>query len=106
MDLCACTGPAALQPRPRSRLMEPVGEPVDPSLLGLVLIPSLGLHPQGYRLGRGGGYYDRWLPRLPASALTVAAVAADGILPFGPLEAHDARLDMAITEHGAFATLT
>lgn len=103
MDLCESAGPAALQPRPRSRLMEPLGPPVDPVRLGLVVLPCLGLHPQGYRLGRGGGYYDRWLPQLPATSLTVAAVAADCVVPFGPLEAHDARLELAVTERGLFA---
>jgi 5-formyltetrahydrofolate cyclo-ligase len=100
MDLCHCTGPTALVPRPRSRLFEPVGAPVDPAQLGLLVVPCLALHPQGFRLGRGGGYYDRWLPQLPPTTLRIAAVAAEAILPFGPLEAHDARLDLALTEFG------
>lgn len=34
---------------------------VDPALLDLILVPALAYDSQGYRLGRGKGYYDRYL---------------------------------------------
>lgn len=37
------------------------GEPVNPAEIGLILVPNLCCDRQGYRLGQGGGYYDRYL---------------------------------------------
>jgi 5-formyltetrahydrofolate cyclo-ligase len=46
---------------------EPTG-PVfaDLDSINLVLVPALAIDPDGYRLGQGGGYYDRALPLLRA----------------------------------------
>lgn len=46
---------------------EPIGD-VFKSLdsIDLVLVPALAIDPDGYRLGQGGGYYDRALPHLRA----------------------------------------
>jgi 5-formyltetrahydrofolate cyclo-ligase len=46
-------------------------EPTGPNFLelekiDLVLVPALAIDPDGYRLGQGGGYYDRALPLLRA----------------------------------------
>jgi len=43
-------------------------EPVEPDV---VIVPLLGVDEQGYRLGNGGGYYDRTLARLPDGLLTI-----------------------------------
>ncbi len=46
---------------------EPVGDPIkDLSLIDLVLVPALAIDPDGYRLGQGGGFYDRALPLMRA----------------------------------------
>lgn len=48
-----------------------IGEPAssapafDPNLRGLLLVPALAIDAEGYRLGYGGGYYDRFLARFP-----------------------------------------
>ena len=46
---------------------EPIG-PIFTELnqIELVLVPALAIDPDGYRLGQGGGFYDRALPRLQA----------------------------------------
>ena len=46
-------------------------EPTGPAFthldsIDLVLVPALAIDPDGYRLGQGGGYYDRALPALRA----------------------------------------
>ncbi len=46
---------------------EPVGEIfTDLASIDLVLVPALAIDPDGYRLGQGGGFYDRALPQLRA----------------------------------------
>lgn len=46
---------------------EPVGNLfVDVEKIDLVLVPALAIDPDGYRLGQGGGFYDRALPKLKA----------------------------------------
>ena len=53
----------------------------------LVLVPALLVDAQGYRLGKGGGSYDRALGR--ATGLTVALVYDDELVPTLPHEPHD-----------------
>ncbi|MDF1609582.1 5-formyltetrahydrofolate cyclo-ligase [Hoeflea sp. YIM 152468] len=43
-------------------------EAVEPDV---VIVPLLGVDENGYRLGNGGGYYDRTLARLPGDLLTI-----------------------------------
>jgi len=72
---------------------------VVPSVL---LVPLLAFDGQGFRLGYGGGYYDRTLEALRAAG----AVRAIGIayagqeLPEVPHGPHDERLDAVLTENG------
>jgi 5-formyltetrahydrofolate cyclo-ligase len=49
---------------------------VSPDILDLVLVPALVLDERGFRLGYGGGYYDRFLPLLRKDCRTI------GIAPF------------------------
>lgn len=69
----------------------------------LLLVPLLAFDDRGYRLGYGGGYYDRTLQRLRKERPLVAvgyAFAAQEVdaLPVSPL---DQRLDWIITEREA-----
>jgi 5-formyltetrahydrofolate cyclo-ligase len=46
---------------------EPIGPAfTDVDAIDLVLVPALAIDPEGYRLGQGGGFYDRALPLLRA----------------------------------------
>jgi len=69
----------------------------------LVIVPLLAFDARGYRLGYGGGFYDRTLQALRAARPTVAigfAFAAQELAEV-PTEPTDQRLDWIVTERGA-----
>ena len=65
----------------------------------VVLIPALAVDRRGHRLGRGGGFYDRWLPRSPRGRL-VAVVYDDEVVDELPHEPHDRTVSAALTPGG------
>jgi 5-formyltetrahydrofolate cyclo-ligase len=77
---------------------EPTGSTMAPSP-DLVLVPGLAFDITGARLGRGKGFYDRWLAANP----TVHAVGICfkcQIVESLPCEAHDARVSAIVSEEG------
>ncbi len=84
------------------RIPEPAeGEALVPDLL---LIPCVGFDTQGFRLGYGGGYYDRTLAAWPNEALPVTIGVAYEVsaLDALPRESHDRPLDWILTERHAY----
>lgn len=72
---------------------------IEPEVL---IVPLVGFDARGYRLGYGGGFYDRTLAMLRAKRPTVAvgfAFAAQE-LPEVPIDAYDQKLDAIVTERG------
>ncbi len=67
----------------------------------VVLAPCVGFTASGYRLGYGGGYFDRWLAEHPhVTAIGVAwAIAEIDAAAFTP-EPHDQPLTLIVTERG------
>lgn len=64
--------------------------------IDLALIPAVCYDGRGYRLGFGGGYYDRWLAGF---AGRTAGLCRDALLQRQiPVEAHDARVELVLTE--------
>ncbi len=69
----------------------------------LVITPALALTPDGYRLGQGGGFYDRVLAAsatCPAPPLFVALAFSHEISADLPIEDHDRAVAMIITPQG------
>jgi 5-formyltetrahydrofolate cyclo-ligase len=78
-------------------LTEPIGPAVlDTSDVGAVVTPALRIDQEGYRMGQGGGFYDRALPTLPGwkIGLVHAGELTSEVLPREP---HDIALDAAAT---------
>ena len=75
---------------------------LDPEVL---IVPLVGFDARGYRLGYGGGFYDRTLQGLRAKHQTVAVGFAFTAqqLPQVPIDQYDQRLDAIITENGMMA---
>lgn len=63
-------------------ILEPVTKQcVDLKHLDLVIVPGLAFNKQGKRLGRGKGYYDRFLEKLPKKTATIGLAYDFQILP-------------------------
>jgi 5-formyltetrahydrofolate cyclo-ligase len=77
------------------------GRPVLPTLIDLVVVPGLAFDPHGNRLGRGVGFYDRFLGRLRRSA-TSAGLAFDAqIIDDVPADERDMSVDIIVTDRRA-----
>jgi 5-formyltetrahydrofolate cyclo-ligase len=102
LDWAPYTGPASLVPAGRG-LLEPVGPRLGVDAVAtadVVLVPGLAVGPDGMRLGRGGGSYDRALARVPVGTFTCVLLYDDEVgLPV-PAEPHDRPVTAAATPSG------
>lgn len=72
---------------------------LDPAVVDLILVPSVACDTRGYRLGYGGGYYDRLLSSAEwASKPTIGIVFDFACLPQLPIEHWDKPLQGVCTE--------
>jgi len=81
----------------KKKIFEPSGEALsDLSQIQVVIVPALRIDQSGFRLGQGGGYYDRALVHLQAwkIGLVYAGELSSEVLPHEP---HDIPLDAAAT---------
>ena len=74
------------------------GEVVGVDELAAALVPGVAFDPGGRRLGRGGGFYDRFLAGLPAGARRVGVCFARQVVERVPAAAHDERVGAVVTE--------
>lgn len=79
----------------KKKLSEPIGNSInDLSNIDVIITPALRIDQSGYRLGQGGGYYDRALSQ--TSAWKIGLVYAGELNSEKlPHEAHDIPLDAA-----------
>ncbi|MEI6876592.1 MAG: 5-formyltetrahydrofolate cyclo-ligase, partial [Spirochaetota bacterium] len=93
---------------PQDRWNIPVPDPTWPKLVPLragrilVVSPGLAFDREGNRLGRGKGFYDRFLIHLRQEAHDVVVVGiglSEQLLPSLPHEAYDQSLDALVTEN-------
>ncbi len=74
------------------------GREIPPAEIDLVLVPGVAFDPSGRRLGRGRGFYDRYLSRTDATHIHKVGLCHPGALvPEVPTEAHDVVMDRVVT---------
>ena len=82
-----------------------IGEPdaslpeyTDLDKVEMIIVPGVAFDPTGNRMGRGRGFYDRLLKSTP-NAIKVRMAYDFQMLDTLPVEPHDVKTDLIITEH-------
>ncbi len=83
----------------RYGIPEPVeGEPHPLDEIDLIVVPAVAFDRRGYRLGRGGGYYDRFLAHPQVRAVACGLGFEVQVVDQVPTDSHDHPIDMLVTE--------
>lgn len=72
--------------------------PIPESVLDLVVVPGLAFDTNGQRLGRGGGFYDRFLSRLRRQTVLVGIAFDQQIIDAVPKQDHDIPMHVVVTD--------
>lgn len=89
-----------LEPKPELR--QSADRRVEPAELDLIIVPGLAFDREGGRIGHGKGYYDRLLPRVPATTPSIALAFECQMFPRIPMQPHDTFMDKVITEKAVY----
>jgi 5-formyltetrahydrofolate cyclo-ligase len=88
----AITGPGVREPI--------AGKPYPADFIDLVIVPGLGFSKNGYRIGRGMGFYDRFLAQREFIGLSCGLAFDDQVMDSLPVLDHDMPLSMLVTDLG------
>ena len=95
MELRRYTGPNDLEPGAFG-IMEPTGELfTDYDLIDVAVVPGMAFDREGHRLGRGKGYYDRFLALLP-HIYKIGICFPFQLVDKVPADAHDMLMDEVV----------
>lgn len=89
-------------------IMEPIASLCRPAKLSdidLVIVPGISFDKNFNRLGQGGGYFDRFLPCLPEKVKKIALCFDIQIVNTLPIQEHDTKVDIIITESSIYGPL-
>jgi 5-formyltetrahydrofolate cyclo-ligase len=81
--------------------LQPIGEVIEPEQLDLIIAPALSVDAFGNRLGRGGGFFDRYLEKFEGPV--AAVVYEHELVPELPSQSHDRPVQYAVTPTGILA---
>ena len=82
------------------RIPEPdpsTSERISPQEIDIVLVPLLAFDHRGYRVGYGGGYYDRFLPQTRPECIKMGLSLFEEVDEIEDIDAFDIPLDACIT---------
>jgi 5-formyltetrahydrofolate cyclo-ligase len=78
---------------------EPMGdEEIDPATIDLMIVPARAFTMRGERLGRGGGFYDKYMSLSGFRAYKIGIAFKCQIFDSLPCDKHDIRVDIVVTE--------
>jgi 5-formyltetrahydrofolate cyclo-ligase len=98
MTACPYEGNAKMH-RGKYNIPEPTTAPFT-GKIDLILLPGVGFDLYGNRLGRGGGYYDRYLSKLKRETILVGVGYDFQLIEEVPADRRDKRLHYIVTSHG------
>ena len=78
--------------------LEPCSDPINSDILDLVILPALMADKNGYRLGYGKGFYDRFLKN--CNSKTIVVIASELLVETLPYDEFDVPADFVIHEKG------
>ena len=90
---------AAIQPAALGVPEPEVQEPVVVVEIDVVVVPGRAFDREGHRVGRGGGYYDRFLGRRDCRGLRLAVAYGCQVLETVPSGSADVAVEVLVTEH-------
>ncbi len=76
------------------------GQPMPIDEIDLIVVPGIGFDRAGNRLGRGGGFYDRFLSRDGFRGLICGLAFEEQVIETIPMMEHDIRLNLLVTDKG------
>ena len=90
-------GESSLVPGDKYGILEPAGDDIDDERrIDLVVVPGVAFDNDNNRMGRGAGYYDRILKRIP-KAKKIALAFDFQMVAKVPTEPHDIKMDLVIS---------
>lgn len=78
-------------------ILEPCSTPISPEILELIIVPALAVDFENYRLGYGGGYYDRFLKKFP-NVQTITPIFKEFIVDKLPKFSSDIKIGCIISD--------
>lgn len=72
--------------------------PTSPDLIDLIIVPGIAFDPEGYRVGYGGGYYDRFLSKIRSTVPKVSIAFHLQLIDKVPKDHFDIPVDYIFTE--------
>ena len=79
-----------------------ISNEIDVKNIDVLIVPAVAYDKNCYRLGYGGGYYDRFIERLRDDAITIGIAFDLQLFDSIPKEEHDAQLNYIITESSTY----
>ena len=79
------------------KISEPEGNKINPQIIDLMILPALMADNNGYRLGYGGGYYDKFLNTNNVKAQKIILIPDELLVTDLPKETYDIPANIIIT---------
>lgn len=80
------------------KICEPNSNPVNETVIDMVIIPALAVDKNGYRIGYGKGYYDRFIKKLHNNVCKVVLIPSELLIDNIYPDSFDEKCDYIITE--------